>query len=236
MAALNAAEREVAEFFASLPDDELVHRVAEAWTPAEHLRHLCIAVGAVARGLAVPRWLLRLRFGRARAPSRTYDVIRETYRASLGLGAGATGRFVPRREDLPPAQAAERRADLLGRWGRVNWALRAALEPWSEANLDRVRMPHPILGPLTCGRCSSLHSTTTGITWRPRAPGFHDSVPHKPPDDLQAEGIWPPGPSRSGVLICRTSDQVTRICSTRTACTSRTWAATSATPRCRTAT
>lgn len=149
MAALDAAEREVAEFFGSLPDDELVHRVGEAWTPAEHLRHLCIAVGAVARGLAVPRWLLRLRFGRARAPSRTYDVVRETYRASLGRGAGASGRFVPRREDLSPAQAPECRRDLLGRWGRVNGALRAALEPWSEADLDRVRMPHPILGPLT---------------------------------------------------------------------------------------
>jgi DinB superfamily len=149
LAALDAAEREVAEFFGSLADDELVHRVGEAWTPAEHLRHLCIAVAAVARGLAVPRWLLRLRFGRARAPSRTYDVIRETYRSLLGRGAGASGPFVPRREDLSPAQAAESRAELLARWGRVNGGLRAALATWSEANLDRLRMPHPILGPLT---------------------------------------------------------------------------------------
>ena len=149
MAALHAAEREVAEFFGSLAEDELVHRVGEAWTPAEHLRHLCIAVAAVARGLAVPRWLLRLRFGRARAPSRTYDVIRETYRSRLAAGAGASGRFVPPREDVSPAQAAERRADLLARWARVNAALRSPLERWSEANLDGVRMPHPILGKLT---------------------------------------------------------------------------------------
>jgi uncharacterized damage-inducible protein DinB len=147
--ALVAAEREVAEFFGALPDDEFVQRVGEAWTPAEHLRHLCIAMGAVARGLAVPRWLLRLRFGRARAPSRAYDVVRETYRASLGRGAGATGRFVPRRENLSPARAADCRKDLLARWSRVNGALRAALEQWSEADLDRTRMPHPILGPLT---------------------------------------------------------------------------------------
>lgn len=31
----------------------------------------------------------------------------------------------------------------------MNGALRGALEQWSEADLDRVRMPHPILGPLT---------------------------------------------------------------------------------------
>jgi hypothetical protein len=148
-AALHAVEDEVASFFGSLPEDEFVHRAGEAWTPAEHLRHLCVSVGAVARGFAAPRWLLRLRFGRARTPSRTYDAIRETYRSSLAAGAGASGRFVPPRQDVSPDQVAERRAELLARWTRVNAALRSGLEPWSETDLDRIQMPHPILGKLT---------------------------------------------------------------------------------------
>src|SRR5688572_21054372 len=48
--ALEGVEREVASFFASLSSDELTLRVGEAWTPAEHLQHLCIVVAAVARG------------------------------------------------------------------------------------------------------------------------------------------------------------------------------------------
>lgn len=175
-AALQAVEGEVASFFASLTHDELVDRVGEAWTPAEHLRHLCVSVSAVARGLAVPRCLLRLRFGRARAPSRPYEAIRETYRSMLAAGAGASGRFVPPREDVSPALAAERRADLLARWARANAALRSALEPWSEADLERVRMPHPILGKLTVREMlffTLYHNGHHVEAARRRIPRFH---------------------------------------------------------------
>jgi hypothetical protein len=147
--ALSDVEREVAAFFGSLSGDELVLRVGEAWTPAEHLAHLNAAVAAVARGLAVPRWLLRLRFGRARGPSRPYEELRETYRARLAEGGRATGEFVPPREDPPAAAVEERRAEVLARWGRVNARLRGALEGWSERDLDRILLPHPLLGKLT---------------------------------------------------------------------------------------
>jgi hypothetical protein len=190
MAALDAAERDVAAFFGSLADDEFVKRVGEAWTPAEHLRHLCIAVAAVARGLALPRWLLRLRFGRARAPSRTYDVIRETYRSRLAAGAGASGPFVPPREDVSPAQVAERRAHLLALWARVNGGLRAGLEQWSEAHLDRVRMPHPILGLLTAREMlffTLYHNGHHVEAARNRIPRFRTRV-------VAFDGEWPANP------------------------------------------
>lgn len=147
--ALARVKEEVASFFGSLTAEELVLRVDDAWTPAEHLDHLNTSVSAVARGLAYPRWLLRLRFGRARAPSRSYEELRETYRGLLAGGAGATGDYVPPRADLSAAEAETHRAALLARWGRVNARLRGAAEGWSERALDRVRMPHPLLGMLT---------------------------------------------------------------------------------------
>jgi len=147
--ALADVEQEVASFFGSLSEDEFVLRVGDVWTPAEHLRHLNTSVSAVARGFSASRWLLRLRFGRARAPSRGYEQVRETYRTGLAGGAGATGEFVPAREDPPAAQVAQHRADVLARWKRVNARLRGALESWSERDLDRIRLPHPILGKLT---------------------------------------------------------------------------------------
>jgi hypothetical protein len=64
--ALADAERDTAVFFDSLTPGEWSQRVASAWTPAEHLDHLNIACSAVARGFAMPRLLLRIRFGRAR--------------------------------------------------------------------------------------------------------------------------------------------------------------------------
>lgn len=146
---LARVEEEVASFFGSLSEDEFVLRVQDAWNPAEHLAHLNTSVSAVARGLSYPRWLLRLRFGRARAPSRTYEEVRDTYLGILAGGAGATGDYVPPRAELSAAEAGAHRADLLARWGRVNARLRTAAEGWSERALDRVRMPHPLLGMLT---------------------------------------------------------------------------------------
>jgi hypothetical protein len=146
---LAKVEEEVAGFFGALTPDEFVHRVDQAWTPAEHLRHLNTSVAAVAQGLRVPRLLLRLRFGRARQPSRGYETMRDDYRDALRLGGAASGRYVPRRENLAPADVTGRRGSLLGRWEAVNAGLRAGLRRWRETDLDRLRMPHPLLGLLT---------------------------------------------------------------------------------------
>lgn len=149
LAELAAAEREVGEFFGSLDGDAFVARPGSAWSPAEHLQHLSIATGAVAYGLGLPRWLLRLRFGRARSASRSYERLRDDYRTRLEEGGQATGRFVPVREETPAGDGVLRRTHLLARWYRVNEKLLTALEKWTEHDLDRIRMPHPLLGKLT---------------------------------------------------------------------------------------
>lgn len=139
----------MSEFFSSLSADEFVAREASAWTPAEHLEHLNTAVKAVAAGLEMPRWLLRLRFGRPRSSSRTYEQLRDDYRARLEQGAGATGRFVPGRGSLSDDDSMVRRTRLLSGWYRANERLRSALERWTERDLDRIQLPHPILGRIT---------------------------------------------------------------------------------------
>jgi hypothetical protein len=146
---ISSEERDVAEFFRALTPDEFVLRVGDAWTPAEHLQHLNTAASAVARGLSISPWILRLRFGRARRPSRSFVELRDDYRDRLARGGRASGRFVPPREDLSPEQTIGRQTQLLARWQRVNSRLTAAVERWSDKNLDRIRLPHPILGKIT---------------------------------------------------------------------------------------
>ena len=147
--ALSHVEAEVDAFFGSLAEDEFMLRIGDAWTPAEHLAHLNTSVSAVAHGTSASPWLLRFRFGRSRAPSRSYEAMRQIYRARLAQGAGATGPYVPSRQDMPSGTVAAHRAEILARWRRVNARLREALEGWSERKLDRIRLPHPLLGKLT---------------------------------------------------------------------------------------
>lgn len=146
---LSDLESGVASFFESLSDEELLVRVGGAWSAAEHLMHLNTSVSAVARGLAVHPWILRLRFGRARAPSRGYVEMREIYRARLAGGVRATGPYVPPRDDVADPEIPAYRAGILERWKRVNHRLRGALGGWDERQLDRIRLPHPVLGLLT---------------------------------------------------------------------------------------
>jgi hypothetical protein len=53
------------------------------------------------------------------------------------------------RQELSAEQQALRSAELLARWQRVNQRLRAAVQTWPERDLDRIQLPHPILGNLT---------------------------------------------------------------------------------------
>ena len=147
--ALSTAEALVAEFFSSLTPAETSLRLGDAWTPAEHVAHLNTSVSAVARGFAISRWILRLRFGAHRGSSRTFAALRDDYRALLDNGGGARGAYVPRREDLIESESTARRTELLARWQRVNERLRLALQTWTEHDLDRIQLPHPLLGKIT---------------------------------------------------------------------------------------
>ena len=147
--ALSASESDVAGFFASLTPEEVVFRVESAWTAAEQLAHLNSAVSAVAKGFAVPRVILRIRYGRSRTSGRSYTALRDDYRARLAAGGRASGPFVPNRDDVSAAQSEARRQELLARWRRINGRLQKAVESWDEKDLDTIRLPHPLLGKIT---------------------------------------------------------------------------------------
>lgn len=142
------SEHEVADFFGSLTDDEFVLRVDGAWTPEEHLMHLNTAISAVARGFGINRWLLRFRFGRAKRASRSFEEVRADYHSRLAAGGRAAGGFIPQVQDESRA-IATRRSEVLARWQRVNARLRAAAANWSETDLERLQLPHPLLGKIS---------------------------------------------------------------------------------------
>jgi hypothetical protein len=120
----------------------------EGWSPAIHLRHLTRSTRPVAQALGIPRWVLRLRFGRATSPSRRWEPLVSDYRAALAAGGRAAPRFVP--TDAPSSSAPEaRRTEILRSWHDSVRTLDLRLSRWPEDALDAVRVPHPLLGLLT---------------------------------------------------------------------------------------
>jgi len=118
-----------------------------AWSPAEHIRHLTKSARPLVMALGLPRWILRLRFGRPRAPSRSFEEMKRIYLGQLAAGATA-GRYTPRPEGLP-ADPPARRRQIMDAWARVTVELQNAIRRWPEAALDDCLLPHPVLGLLT---------------------------------------------------------------------------------------
>ncbi len=139
---------ETTAFLGELSDQEFPAPQGEYWSPADHVRHLVTAIRAVGVGMSAPRILLALRFGVSFKGSRSFDEVRDLYRAALAAGGKASGRFDPanRKTGTEPGDS---RARLMKRWDRAGEELDAAIESWSEAALDRHRAKHPLLGMMT---------------------------------------------------------------------------------------
>lgn len=118
-----------------------------AWSPADHIRHLRKTTLTISLGFYLPSGILALAFGQAEGPSRPYAGIRDAYRASLARSRSA-GIFAPRPEP-EVRRPATRRDEILGAWHSANLRFVSAVHRWTEADLDRLRLPHPRLGTLT---------------------------------------------------------------------------------------
>ncbi len=144
---LRRVHAESEAFLRAIPAAEFVAAQGEKWSPAEHARHLAKSVRPLGMALGLPRLILWLRFGRSSAGSRSFLVMRETYRARLAAGATA-GKFTPSAQ-AAPTDAEAYRAKVLAAWTAANTDMQSRIGAWDESALDRYRLPHPALGTLT---------------------------------------------------------------------------------------
>lgn len=146
-AALVALHDESAQYWNSIGTAQFLSPINGAWSPADNVRHLTKSMRAVAVGLRVHWLVLRLRYGTAEGHSRSYEQIRIAYRRALLTGQGA-GAFTP--EPLAPTDDPEAaRARIMGFHRTAVDELCAATMRWDNESLDKLRLPHPLLGKLT---------------------------------------------------------------------------------------
>lgn len=135
-------------FWDSIPSERFFAPQGEAWSPCDHVRHLDTSIRAVARGLGMPRLVLFGRFGVSLRPARSFAEVRDLYRAVLAGGGKASGRYVPTPQEESQKSPAARHA-LMERRESTAASLEAAIEGWGERALDRLVLPHPLIGRMT---------------------------------------------------------------------------------------
>lgn len=145
--ALVRLTRDGAQFLQALDIARYEAPQGDRWSPAFHLRHLILASRPLRLAYRLPHSLLRVVYGTPERPSRTFIQLRDDYRRVLAAG-GKAGRYAPRRV-RGTSDPLERRRTLLATWQRTNEDVVDAWRRWRGLELDRVRLPHPLLGKLT---------------------------------------------------------------------------------------
>jgi len=144
--ALEEQERESVAYWSAFETSAFFRKIGTSWSPSEAVRHLNKSTRPVVKALTMPRLVLRFMFGKASKPSVTYDALVERYRNALAAG-GDAGRFAPSAQTQGDAEAW--RASIMRDFANVHRELREAIARFPDAKLDRLQLPHPLLGKLT---------------------------------------------------------------------------------------
>lgn len=136
-------------FWSSFSPDTFIERPADrSWSPAQNVIHLIQATKPVVMALRLPRFLPRLLFGKSNAPSRHYENIVKLYQTVLAEGGQASGKYLPKPVPIPSDPVNYQRTKVATLTATIQ-SLAKALESWTEQDLDRLQLPHPLLGKLT---------------------------------------------------------------------------------------
>ena len=113
------------------------------WSPKENLVHLLQSAKPVIDALNLPKITL-LAFGKSKKGSINFSDVVKNYQQKLKEGGKAPSKFIP--SDKLTMKSKE---ELLEYWVSSISKFEEALVKWNEKDLDKYRMPHPLLGKLT---------------------------------------------------------------------------------------
>lgn len=127
----------------NVSDADFIKSSNNKWTAGQQLDHIIKSVSPVNMAFALPAVMLKLMFGRANRSSRSYDQLVEKYQGKLSAGGYAPGRFTPAIVHL------EQRELLLKKLEKLVHSLSNRTQGFSEHQLEKLILPHPLLGKLT---------------------------------------------------------------------------------------
>lgn len=147
LAALDDLRNQGLSFWTEFAPNKFAAPIGEAWSPADNVRHLIKSTLPVTKALKLPGLALRTLFGPAKEASMSYGDLVAKYRALLAAGGNA-GKFAPSAAAVPDDKELWQRK-LVSVCRDSIADLSQATTRWSESDLDRYRLPHPLLGKLT---------------------------------------------------------------------------------------
>jgi len=140
---LHESVKNVIEFIEPQDRAAFEKRLDGKWSSGQQLHHLILAVKPLTTVCRFPKFLIRMLFGKAKGPSRTYDALRLRYLEKLEAGAVTTPNFYPKVVGI------HEKDELLKSFLQKKDLLVKGLSKFNEEEMDLFALPHPLLGKLT---------------------------------------------------------------------------------------
>ncbi len=113
------------------------------WTTGQHAYHLIKSVQPLNQALGLPKLAISTMFGKSKSGSTSAQGVITKYQNALAEGGQATGKYVPK----PILN--DRKDEIFERLSSEYQKLQSNLDKWKEEDLDKYRLPHPLIGKLT---------------------------------------------------------------------------------------
>lgn len=142
---LNEKHDKLVQWLHAQPPEKWAAGPSGKWTSGQHIVHLVQSTRPLVTALSLPGFVLRLRFGKANRPSRDYETVVARYHERLAKSNGVVSPFSQKMPDTPPGEKEKWMAEMAALNGKVN----RKLHRYSEAQLDGLLVPHPLMGKMT---------------------------------------------------------------------------------------
>jgi hypothetical protein len=143
ISALNEKVDAFNNYIAPLTKEQFEATPNGKWSAGQNLDHLIRAIKPLQPAYGLPKFALRIMFGKTNRPSRTYDELVAKYKTKLAAGGRAGGPFIP------PFIGFEKKDELIKKYAAQKQKLIVKIAKQSEKDLDAYILPHPLLGKLT---------------------------------------------------------------------------------------
>ncbi|MCW3083306.1 MAG: hypothetical protein JWP12_672 [Bacteroidetes bacterium] len=130
------------DYINSLSTGEYVYSYQQKWTAGQQLEHIVLCVKPIVQVFSMDAAAIEKNFGSTDRISSTYEALLQEYTEKLKEGGKAPSRYVPE-SSLPDREVlTETLAKLIAE-------LNSKIENFTEQELNRLCIPHPLLGNLT---------------------------------------------------------------------------------------
>lgn len=142
---LEQKHQDLFDWLKTVTDEQWMQGPKDRWTTGQHILHLADSARLLNKALGYPKFLLKYKFGTSNRPPRNYKEVAKRYEERLAESKEKAAKY---NIDLKTPSVKDRK-HLIQRLQILNKKLQYETTKLKDQHLDRLLLPHPLMGKMT---------------------------------------------------------------------------------------